>query len=1358
MGPGLADKKAEKSYLSSAVESINPWAAKRTSSPASTLKKEDAVEPPPNKASSDPGDHATTHLYGLSLRNYPDDCPPLSVQWFHAVDVPKHKPQLVKNKVNPQVDPKAPAQPKKFSTFSIQDSRAIEARYQQLLEAIEDEEIEPPRRGRLPSKRARHSSSVDHTAKKDPVVPRHAREDTHVPVNEDFLFDVDIEQRELKPVYWLGHIYEVRRGTWFFQEGSSLRPCEENLAAQLEEGYLKIKPWRNPVRSRSQSAAKRLSPKSSQDVLKSSEKAVTSSVGESRSQPGQQAQASSSNPQPEPYRLFGPYMNSTVTFEDSTTAWLASDTMLSWVTSSVYERFAGGGYMSGIKLIRGYSEPNKKQDKDKNEKREYTVAEGIPGLDEQQQKLIKRRSAPPTTSVSDTSQLNSQRRRQASTTRAEDSSSRLQRQLSSLLENEGKSSAEKEDKLQQQEEQDMQDYHTQAGESQSREVEHLILVTHGIGQQLGLRMESINFVHDVNVLRQTIKSVYAESADLKALNTELGSGPGNCRVQVLPVCWRHLLDFPKERQKQGEHDLGDMDSDDQRYPSLEDITVEGMAFARSLISDLALDVLLYQSAYRSHITSIVLQECNRIYRLFKERNPEFKGKVHVMGHSLGSAILFDILCRQRESKSLHERKNSLRTWPTQSRTDSPSRSKEAHQDISFNFDVEDFYCLGSPIGLFQMLEGRTIAARKSPGLTSSEKAFSSRVSDESFLATAPMSGSNTEEISTVTNLPVSVSSPKAKQIFNIFHPSDPISYRLEPLISPAMVTLKPQGLPYTKKGIFGNVANQSLTDIGAKVGQSFSGLWSSLSAGIANNMLNRSLGLSNEEVARLTNQAHHGQQSQQGSEENPIVVADDAVRNGKDERKMQLAQTTASGGQASASGNDPTLIDDELETLYSQFQRRHSGISTAEKLDKAQDDQRKARKLRTEESKMRALNRNGRVDYSIQESVLDFNPINTIASHLSYWADVDRPSQIMQMFRDEGIPVEDAPEDEGPGAPRQSYNFAPGYHGIVYRAETGDRGAGPRHDAPESNEAAGDTLASESALPIKYKLQSMKWGLVPFWTKRAPDYSTIVRTMNCRDDSLSTPGGMWATMKERKRCIVLAQGFFEWLKIGNKDKLPHYITRDDGQLMCFAGLWDCSQYEDSDEKTYTYTIITTDSNKQMKFIHDRMPVILEPGSENMRTWLDPNLWKWSGSLQSLLKPFDGKLKIYPVSKEVGKISNDSPSFIIPLDSKENKSNIANFFSSSSKSPTAAKMSQPVTLGQSDERRDAGEDNFEKAASTKRKLPDSVTSEIHGSKKSKRSTHSNMLQEKKLVGEKGKTSMKETRSPKASKITQFFKQK
>ena len=70
-------------------------------------------------------------------------------------------------------------------------------------------------------------------------------------------------------------------------------------------------------------------------------------------------------------------------------------------------------------------------------------------------------------------------------------------------------------------------------------------------------MESVNFVHDVNILRKTMKSVYSTSEDLKLLNFEDGDGPGNCRIQVLPVCWRHLLEFPRKREEQKrEHDLG----------------------------------------------------------------------------------------------------------------------------------------------------------------------------------------------------------------------------------------------------------------------------------------------------------------------------------------------------------------------------------------------------------------------------------------------------------------------------------------------------------------------------------------------------------------------------------------------------------------------------------------------------------------------------------------------------------------------------------------------------------------------------------------------------------------------------------
>ena len=99
---------------------------------------------------------------------------------------------------------------------------------------------------------------------------------------------------------------------------------------------------------------------------------------------------------------------------------------------------------------------------------------------------------------------------------------------------------------------------------------------------------------------------------------------------------------------------------------------------------------------------------------------------------------------------------------------------------------------------------------------------------------------------------------------------------------------------------------------------------------------------------------------------------------------------------------------------------------------------------------------------------------------------------------------------------------------------------------------------------------------------------------------------------------------------------------------------------------YTYTIITTDSNKQLKFLHDRMPVILENGSEEMRTWLDPKRTTWSKELQSLLKPFQGELECYAVSKDVGKVGNNSPDFIVPVASTQNKSNIANFFANAKK--------------------------------------------------------------------------------------------
>ena len=385
--------------------------------------------------------------------------------------------------------------------------------------------------------------------------------------------------------------------------------------------------------------------------------------------------------------------------------------------------------------------------------------------------------------------------------------------------------------------------------------------------------------------------------------------------------------------------------------------------------------MLYQSAYREQICGIVLQESNRIYKLFMERNPGFTGKVHIVGHSLGSAIMFDILCRQKEkTKQSDTVRNPLRFWPSQEKME-PARDP---RDLSFDFDVEDFYCLGSPVGLFQMLKGRTISARHLPHALPSESPLNPEYMDDPFLS-APLADAD-QRLSPVTGLPFSVSSPKAAQLFNVFHPSDPISYRLEPLISPAMSGLKPQALPYTKKGILGSVAPQGFTGIGAKVGQSVSGLWSSLSAGIANSLINHSLGITSEDVAKM-NASAAGQPMSPGAGTNITggVISDTSALGQKtNARKRELAdEAKAPGGgrpgvgpRTSTSGNDVTLIDDELETLYSRFQKKRADIATEDRdvlRDTWAEGEAKARRIRREEVKLRALNRNGRVDYNIQE-------------------------------------------------------------------------------------------------------------------------------------------------------------------------------------------------------------------------------------------------------------------------------------------------------------------------------------------------------------------------------------------------------
>jgi putative SOS response-associated peptidase YedK len=163
----------------------------------------------------------------------------------------------------------------------------------------------------------------------------------------------------------------------------------------------------------------------------------------------------------------------------------------------------------------------------------------------------------------------------------------------------------------------------------------------------------------------------------------------------------------------------------------------------------------------------------------------------------------------------------------------------------------------------------------------------------------------------------------------------------------------------------------------------------------------------------------------------------------------------------------------------------------------------------------------------------------------------------------------------------------------------------------------------------------MRWGLVPYWAK---DLSIGAKMINAVCETAAEKPAFRESMK-RRRCLVPADGFYEWKKLGDKKKQAYNIGMKDDGLFAFAGLWD--RWKDpSGKPVESCTILTTDANALLKDIHDRMPVILKP--EDYDLWLDPGLTD-PKQVEQLLKPFDPRLmRVYPVSSAVNKVENDGP--------------------------------------------------------------------------------------------------------------------
>jgi len=193
--------------------------------------------------------------------------------------------------------------------------------------------------------------------------------------------------------------------------------------------------------------------------------------------------------------------------------------------------------------------------------------------------------------------------------------------------------------------------------------------------------------------------------------------------------------------------------------------------------------------------------------------------------------------------------------------------------------------------------------------------------------------------------------------------------------------------------------------------------------------------------------------------------------------------------------------------------------------------------------------------------------------------------------------------------------------------------------------ASSYNIAPQSVQPVvrlnpgsgRREFALQRWGLVPFWAKDAKlSYSTF----NARAEEAARKPAFREALKKR-RCLVPADAFYEWQQVDAQTKQPFAIALKSGEPCAFAGLWESWQPNEG-PPLETFTILTTSPNEMMKPIHNRMPVILEPG--DYARWLAPG--DPASPPVDLLRPFPAeKMRAWPVSRRVGNVRNNDPELL-----------------------------------------------------------------------------------------------------------------
>ena len=326
----------------------------------------------------------------------------------------------------------------------------------------------------------------------------------------------------------------------------------------------------------------------------------------------------------------------------------------------------------------------------------------------------------------------------------------------------------------------------------TQEVSDLILVIHGIGQKLSERVESFHFTHAINSFRRQMNTELRDPAVTPLLRDPKKG------MMVLPVNWRSGLTF---------EDGGPITNSKKRTSyTLEDITLSTIPAVRNLIGDVMLDIPYYLSHNHKHkMIDAVVNEANRVYSLWLTHNPGWEergGRVHLIAHSLGSAIALDVLSKQPTRIAEWRADRARPPEPTtkagcyghRPRSRSP-RTREidtAEQNKFFDFDTSALICCGSPAGFFLLLNRAQLLPRRGRG-------------KEGCPPGADQDPAIVGERGTYGCLAVD-------NIYNVMNYSDPIAYRLNPTVDTEYAEgIKVLPIPSATSSLFGSIGSAVLS-------------------------------------------------------------------------------------------------------------------------------------------------------------------------------------------------------------------------------------------------------------------------------------------------------------------------------------------------------------------------------------------------------------------------------------------------------------------------------------------------------------------------------------------------------------------